>query len=439
MIEETLPAYLTDLEKKILGKSSEIEAWLRIKWRSHVPPFYGSVDLRNSGYKIAPVDMNLFPGGFNNLNLAFISGATIAAQEAMNRLCPDAKTVLIIPENHTRNLFYLENLYALYQILEKAGFQVRIGTLNQEINTPTVLETASAHKITVEPIKRRGGKLYLGKQFEPCAVLLNNDLSAGIPSLITGLDQKITPPTQASWTIRTKTQHFHYYNQVINELSPMIDLDPWLLNPYFDIATGIDFTQKNDNSMLADKVEALLQKISKKYQEYDIKDPPFLIMKADSGTYGMGVMTVSSPDTVRDLNRKNRNKMATIKEGLKVRNVILQEGVYSAEAIAGAVAEPVVYMIDRFVIGGFYRAHEGRKRNENLNAHGMKFIPLEEDISTVPDNNGYGLHHHFTQWPTVGLRALHENNAYEANRLYIYGLIARLSLLASALELENAP
>ena len=96
-------------------------------------------------------------------------------------------------------------------------------------------------------------------------------------------------------------------------------------------------------------------------------------------------------------------------------------------------------MIDRFVIGGFYRAHEGRKRNENLNAHGMKFIPLEEDISTVPDNNGYGPHHHFTQWPTVGLRALHENNAYEANRLYIYGLIARLSLLASALELENAP
>lgn len=288
----------------------------------------------------------------------------------------------------------------------------------------------------MEPITRQDDKLYLGKHFEPCAILLNNDLSAGIPTLITGLNQQITPPTQASWTIRTKTQHFSYYNQVLSELSPLIDIDPWLLNPYFDTATDIDFTQKNDNSMLIDKVEELLQKISQKYQEYNIKDPPFLIMKADSGTYGMGVMTVTSPNTVRDLNRKNRNKMATIKEGLKVKNVILQEGVYSAEAIAGAVAEPVVYMIDRFVIGGFYRAHEGRNRNENLNARGMKFIPLEEDISTVP-NNGYDPHHHFTQWPTAALRTLHENDAYETNRLYIYGLIARLSLLASALELEN--
>ena len=30
-----------------------------------------SVDLRNSGFKLAPVDTNLFPGGFNNLNPGF--------------------------------------------------------------------------------------------------------------------------------------------------------------------------------------------------------------------------------------------------------------------------------------------------------------------------------------------------------------------------------
>ena len=64
-------------------------------------------------------------------------------------------------------------------------------------------------------------------------------------------------------------------------------------------------------------------------------------------------MTVKSPDDVRDLNRKQRNKMAVVKEGLQVTEVIIQEGVYTFESINEAVAEPVVYMMDRYVVGGF--------------------------------------------------------------------------------------
>ena len=35
-----------------------------------------------------------------------------------------------------------------------------------------------------------------------------------------------------------------------------------------------------------------------------------------------------------------------------------------------AVAEPVIYLIDRYVVGGFYRVHTGRGKDENLNAPG---------------------------------------------------------------------
>ena len=49
-----------------------IEHWLRGQWQEHVVPFYCSVDLRNSGFKLAPVDTNLFPGGFNNLDPNFM-------------------------------------------------------------------------------------------------------------------------------------------------------------------------------------------------------------------------------------------------------------------------------------------------------------------------------------------------------------------------------
>ncbi len=46
-----------------------------------------------------------------------------------------------------------------------------------------------------------------------------------------------------------------------------------------------------------------------------------MIVKADAGTYGMGIMSVKDPADVRDLNRKQRNKMAVVKEGLQVTDV----------------------------------------------------------------------------------------------------------------------
>ena len=62
---------LLELEQRILNEQPTIERWLRTQWLEHTIPFYSSVDLRNSGFKLAPVDTNLFPGGFNNLNPVF--------------------------------------------------------------------------------------------------------------------------------------------------------------------------------------------------------------------------------------------------------------------------------------------------------------------------------------------------------------------------------
>jgi glutamate--cysteine ligase len=65
-----------------------------------------------------------------------------------------------------------------------------------------------------------------------------------------------------------------------------------------------------------------------------------------------------------------------VKEGQQVTQVIIQEGVPTYERINDAVAEPVVYMIDRYVVGGFYRVHAERGIDENLNAPGASFVPL---------------------------------------------------------------
>ena len=434
-------AQLKEFEQNILTKQTQIEAWFRRQWSEHKPPFYGSVDIRNAGYKMASIDMNLFPGGFNNLNPNFIQLAAHAAQDAVERSCPQAKSVLIVPENHTRNIFYLQNVLALSNILRSAGFEVRLGSLNPEITEATEFETALGDKILLEPLLRTRERVHLADGFSPCLVLLNNDLSGGIPEILQGIAQTVLPPLHGGWTTRRKTAHFAAYNQVAAEFAELIGVDEWRINPYFEQIGGLDFQEHEGEDALAEAVERMLAKIQAKYDEKGIPDKPFVIVKADAGTYGMGVMSVKSAEEVRSLNRKNRNKMAKIKEGLEVSEVIVQEGIYTYETLDGAVSEPVVYMMDRFVIGGFFRVHEGRANDENLNAGGMVFVPLNQAIPVAGNEDGgeERCKRVFAQWDTLGVPQTNAANPdCECNRLYVYGVMARLSLLAASLELEQA-
>lgn len=418
---------LLDLEKSMLEAMPKIEHWFRTQWLEYAAPFYASVDLRNAGFKLAPVDTNLFPAGFNNLNPDFLHLSVQAAMVAIEKICPEAHRLLIIPENHTRNTYYLRNVLELANILKQAGMDVRIGSISPEITTPTKLETHDGQHLLLEPVVRVGNRIKLQsfesselslKEFDSCAILLNNDLSGGIPEILKNLEQDLIPPLYAGWSTRRKSQHFAAYNRVAADFSALLGIDEWLLNPYFDTCGDIDFNARTGEDCLATKVEQLLEKIKIKYAQYGVTQAPFVIVKANAGTYGMGIMTVKSPDDVRGLNRKTRNKMSVVKEGLEVTEVIIQEGVYTFESINEAVAEPVVYLMDHFVIGGFYRVHTGRGTDENLNAPGSHFVPLAfEKPCTLPDCAG----------------------APDAtpNRFYAYGVVARLALLAAAIELQE--
>ena len=418
---------LLALEKGFLDAETTIEHWLRGQWLEHSPPFYCSVDLRNSGYKLAPVDTNLFPGGFNNLNPAFLPLCVQAAMAAVEKVCPEARNLLIVPENHTRNQFYLANVARLATLLRHTGLNVRIGSLLPEITAPTTLDLPDGQTLTLEPLQRfgtagtdgRGRRLGVA-DFDPCAVLLNNDLSAGVPPILTNLhEQFVIPPLVAGWHVRRKSQHFAAFQQVSKAFADLLGLDQWLINPDFEVCGAINFQERSGEECLAANVDALLYRIRAKYKEYGITDQPFVIVKADAGTYGMGIMTVHDASEVKGLNRKQRNKMAVGKEGLQVHEVIIQEGVPTCERVDEAVAEPVVYMIDHYVVGGFYRLNAKRGIDENLNAPGMQFKPLAfETGCTLPDN---------TQAPDA-----------PPNRFYAYGVVARLALLAATKELEQS-
>jgi glutamate--cysteine ligase len=413
----SLTGPLQELERTVLGERPEIERWFRTQWLEHEVPFYASVDLRNSGFKLAPVDTNLFPGGFNNLNPEFLPLCVHAAMSAVQRICPDTRRFLIVPENHTRNLHYLQNVAVLRRILEGAGLEVRIGSLIPDLTAPTQVETASGEKLLLEPIVRRGNRVGV-EGFDPCGILNNNDLSGGIPAILRDIEQPIVPPLVSGWTTRRKSHHFHVYDRVAEDFAKLIGIDPWVINPFFSQCGKVNFAEKEGEECLAANVEFVLGEIREKYKQYGITEQPFVIVKADAGTYGMGIMTVKNVDEVRNLNRKTRNKMSVIKEGLPVQEVLIQEGVYTFESVNGAVAEPVIYMVDQFVVGGFYRVHTERGIDENLNAPGAKFVPLAFETNChTPDCLG--------------------KPGDPPNRFYTYGVVARLANLAAAMEVEE--
>ena len=409
---------INELEQRILDSMPAIERWFRLEWMEHTPPIYTSVDIRNAGFKLAPVDTNLFPGGWNNLTTAMLPLAVQAAQAAIEKICPEAKNLLIIPENHTRNTFYLTNVLQLQRIFSTAGLNVRIGSINPEIKDVTPITLPNGENIVLEPVVRSKRRLGL-KDFDPCTILLNNDLSAGAPGILEELhEQFLLPPLHAGWSVRRKSTHFQSYEEVAKRFGKMLGIDPWLINPMFNQCGEVNFAEGTGMECLRSNVDALLTKIKRKYKEYGINEKPFVVVKADNGTYGMGIMTVRDVSDLDQLNRKTRNKMSVIKDGQEVSDVIIQEGVLTHERINDAVAEPVVYMMDRYVVGGFYRVHAERGIDENLNAPGASFVPLAFDESA--------------HLPQPGVKP----GASVPNRFYMYGVIARLAMLAASYELE---
>jgi glutamate--cysteine ligase len=409
---------INELEQRILESMPAIERWFRLEWMEHTPPFYTSVDVRNAGFKLAPVDTNLFPGGWNNLTPEMLPLAVQAAMAAIEKICPEAKNLLLIPERHTRNTFYLTNVQRLTQIFTQAGLNVRLGSLDEAVKEPTSLALPDGSSLTVEPLVRSKRRVGL-KDFDPCTILLNNDLSAGLPPVLDNLhEQYLLPPLHAGWAVRRKSNHFHSYEEVAKKFAKLLGMDPWLINPLYAQCGEVNFAQGSGLECVQSNVDALMTKVRRKYKEYGINEKPFAIVKADNGTYGMGIMTVRDPKELEEIGRRTKNKMSVIKDGQEVTEVIIQEGVPTYERMNDAVAEPVVYMMDRYVVGGFYRVHADRGIDENLNAPGSQFVPL-----------AFADSHHL---PKPGERP----GASAPNRFYMYGVIGRLAMLAASYELE---
>ncbi len=375
--------------KQALFQESNIRAredWFNRKFSDVQPkhiPFYASFDLRDADFKIAPVDANLFPAGFNNICSTDLGNGAPLMENTLKRILAKLPSrVMIVPEAHTRNRFYVDNLMELKGLLERAKVEVRVTWPTLDVPPPL---QGSMGK-TLEVFGQDSG-------FKADLILLNNDFSDGLPEWIKtiGASTPILPNPNLGWHMRRKHTFFHHYNLLVEEFSKALNLDPWALTIHSERVEKINFQTDEGMDELVTKTQHMLESLAQEYAARSIKQDPFVFIKNNAGTYGIGVMRVHRAEELKSLNRRDRNKMSVGKGNQPIHDVIVQEGVATQFQVMGAPAEPVVYLTGTELLGGFLRLNAQRGADDNLNSKGMAFEKLcmsdLRDASLSPDRD----------------------------------------------------
>jgi glutamate--cysteine ligase len=159
----------------------------------------------------------------------------------------------------------------------------------------------------------------------------------------------------------------------------------------------------------------MLEDLKEEYQRKKVLYDPFVFIKNNAGTYGMGIMVVKDAEELLHMNRRTKNKMSMGKNNREIDSVCIQEGIPTTTLIDRLASEPVIYLSGGELIGGFLRTNPERGVDDNLNSQGMVFKKLcmadlredEEDLDAPPYLE------------------------------LVYGSIAKLSSLAAGMELKS--
>ncbi len=359
----------------LIQKKDSVSEWMENQARGLIFPITLSCDIRHAGFKMGVVDTNLFPAGFNNLCNSFSRATTEAFKKTLHEHHPQVHKILVYGEEHTRNKFYLKNIRSLQKLLHLAGFQARIGVLGDFIPAKRLEIDLEGETVILEKIERDRNLLKL-ENFAPDMILSNNDFSLGLPPLFQGIEQPIIPSPKLGWQIRTKSGHFDILSKLLGEFCKTFEIDPWLLQPLCDLVPSIDFNDKKSLESLAQHMESLLDRIRQKYREYKIEETPYVFLKNNAGTYGMGLASFFSGDEVLNLNSRQKNKLLSSKGKAPINSYLIQEGIPTVDTYSGYPIEPVIYAVGGKDIGGFFRIHESKNAFESLNAPGMTFSCL---------------------------------------------------------------
>ena len=158
--------------KKLLLTSKRLNIGFVKKQTMGNIPFYSSFDIRDSNFKVACVDANIFPAGFNNICEEDQKRASSLIEKYLDTFYPSAKNILLLTEEHTKNLYYWDNVFVIKSLIEGGGRSVQVCVPGLGIKKAQKIVTASGRELFVHLLAEVKGDL----------IISNNDFSVQ-PSL----------------------------------------------------------------------------------------------------------------------------------------------------------------------------------------------------------------------------------------------------------------
>ena len=382
----------TYIHDQICHNYAELQNWFHSTSGQLSYPIYSSYDIRDSGYKITNVDANIYPAGFNNICPTDKETSVELFKKYINMHYNNSvKRILILTEEHTKNPYYLENVATISDLLIQSGFEIRLA-FPKDLPEILTLESITGRKLQF-------GSGYQSsvwfKEFNPDLIISNNDFSDPLKDWASQVITPMNPPRELGWYQRKKSLYFQHYNNLINDFSKIIKIDPFLLRVETEEFSDFDINSDTSRDLLADQVDLFLTNLSHKYKAHGFTQEPFCFVKNNSGTYGLGVVKVNSAQEVKEWTYNSRKKMKAAKGGKSIERVIIQEGIPTVVTSENKSAEPVIYMIGCELAGGFLRTHADKSSTESLNSPGAVYkklcvTDLYDDHTSCPKENVYG-------------------------------------------------
>ena len=338
--------FLSQLDKH----KQKLDSWWQDQLSLHAfQPFYSSFDIRHSHSKLAPVDANVFPAGFNNISPKDKPHLVSLIKSYIDTHFPKVRKILLLVEEHTKNKYYWKNIKALKSFIESAGFTVSLCSIRK-------LEIPSDFNVKVNLLYETSGDL----------IISNNDFSSACE--VDSSHAPCMPPCEMGWYRRRKAGFFSHYNQLACEFAQILDLNPEHFSVSTQVFPDFDISSSDNLKKLQDAVTEFLSQLK--------GESPYLFLKNNYGTYGLGIVTVHSGAEIQNWNYKKRKDLKATKGGGKVKELILQEGITSNLAFKGGSSEIVLYNIGSTLVGSFFRYHTKKTQEENLNSPGVEYQSL---------------------------------------------------------------
>lgn len=393
----------------IKDKFELMTQWVEDKRAGRAWPFYSSFDLRLSAFKAAHVDNNLFPAGFNNLSSGSLELCIQSFSSYFSHIKRSIKKIALVPENFTRNQGYIDNIIALYYILCNVDKQVFLSS--PHVQEAYEICDSKGISVRIYPLIKKEGYVCVdlspAPAWIPDIVVLNNDLTQGVFEELCDVAQPIIPDVKYGWYMRRKSIHFGAYDKLIQEFAQEFGIDAWLLSTYTKKCKNINFKDKKGLSCLMLEADKMIDAIGKKYKQYNIDAKPYVFLKADQGTFGMGITHIFSGEELLSINKKTRHSINAIKDGVLNSEILIQEGIPTDKTFNDCPAEDVLYTANGEMIGDIIRFNDQKDVFTNLNSKGM-FLSVSNMPSMKSDID-------YVKWLIIKLGNLAVLDEYERN------------------------